>query len=229
MMKFATMAVAGAVILTGKSTFAVVELADEQQIINYPAPSGTANLSYNEFNPALGQLIDITISLDTYDTALSEVFSAAGPGVSYSGASVSSASETVNALGLSTSTTSLEAGPFDGTTTGWITVAGSGPTQHLTASEIVLPANFASFIGTGLQPFNVSIVPGTGTYSGTGPSSLVGFAGAVNSYGTIEIDYDYIATAVAVPEASQSAIYASGIAALVGIGGLIFRTRRLVA
>jgi hypothetical protein len=222
-MQFGVLAIGAALILSEAPASAVVQLASvESQIIDYPLSTGPVNLAYNEFNPSLGQLIGITVSLDSYDAAESEVFSFPGAGVAYSGASVSDGTEIVSALGLSTSTASLAAGPFAGTTTGFPTIAGSGPTQHLTASEIVLSSDFSSFVGAGSEPFTVSVAPGTGTFSGHGQSSAVGFGGVINSYGAVEIDYSYIA----VPEASGFSIVAGGAAAFMALGALVRQARR---
>ena len=84
-------------------------------------------------------------------------------------------------------------------------------------------------MGTGSDPFNLTILPDTGTYSGTGPGGLVGFAGAVNSSGTIEIDYAYIGNVITIPEAPAFAISAGCLAILAATGGLVRRMRRSAA
>jgi hypothetical protein len=203
--------------------------AIETQVISYgsaasPVMGGTVDLSYLQFDPSLGQLDGINIILDSFDVAQPLVFSINGAGVAYSGVSVSGGAETVSALGLSTSTTTLAAGPFAGTTTGFFTIAGTGATQPLTASKTVLSADFSSFIGVGSGAFAVSVVPGMGQYSGSGPASVVGFGGVLSSYGTVEIDYNY----VAVPEASNFSAFAGGVAGFAALGGLVRQIRRSV-
>lgn len=219
------LAVGLALALAGVSASAAIET----QVIDYgsaaaPVAGGTIDLSYNEFNPSLGELTGITILLDSYDAAKSEVFSISGAGTAYRDASVSDGSETVNALGLSTSTRHLSSGPFDGTTTGFLTIAGSGHAQHQRATEHIHAAGFSSFIGIGSEEFAVSIVPGTGRFSGHGPDSL-GFGGIFDSYGTIQIDYTYI-PAIAVPEAPYFSFVAGGGAGFVALGGLVRHFRR---
>lgn len=206
-----------------------VSAAIETQVIDYgsaadPVAGGTIDLSYNKFDPSLGRLTGITIFLDSYDAAKSEVFSISGAGSAYCDASVSDGSETVSALGLSTSTRDLSAGPFDGTTTGFLTDAGSDHAEHRRDAEHIRSAGFSSFIGVGSEAFAVSIVPGRGRFSGYGPDSL-GFGGVFDSYGTIQIDYTYI-PAVAVPEDSDFSFFAGGIAGFVALGGLIRQARR---
>lgn len=203
--------------------------AIETQVIDYgsassPLTGGTVNLSYNEFNPALGRLDGITIILSSYDTAEAEVFSTHGAGIAYDDAMVSNGSETVSALGLTTSAKQLSAGSFSGTTTGFLTVAGSGHTQHDTAVEHISAADASSFIGVGSEEFVLSIVPGTGRFSGEGPSSL-GFGGVFNSYGSIEIQYTY-APVVAAPETSNFSYFTGAFAALAALGGLVRQVSR---
>jgi len=219
------LAVLGILTLAQLSALAAIET--QAQVISYgsaasPVTGGTVDLSYLQFDPSLGQLDGVNIILHSFDFAQPLVFSIDGAGVAYSGASVSGGAETVSALGLSTSTTTLAAGPFAGTTTGFFTIAGTGATQPLTASEMVLPADFSSFIGVGSGAFAVSVVPGTGLYSGSGPASVVGFGGVFSSYGTVEIDYNY----VAVPEALNFSVFAGGVAGLAALGGLVRQIRR---
>jgi len=189
-----------------------------------PISGGTVNLAFDEFNPAAGNLVGITITLDSYDNAESTVFCTAGAGSSYSAASVSGGSESVSALGLSTATTTLSAGPFSGVTTGFFSIAGAGNAQYLTASEIVQPADFSSYIGNGSRNFDLVISPGTGTYSGVGPASVMGFGGIFDSYGTVKIDYSY----VAMPESASFSLLAGVAASFVTLAGLVTSYRRSI-
>jgi len=170
----------------------------ESQIIDYGSASSpvtggnTVNLAFNKFDPSLGTLTDIILTLSSVDTVQSVVFDPSGGGNGYTGASVSGGMETVNALGgLSTSTTSLAAGPFAGVTTGTTTIAGSA-TQTLSASTHVLPADFSAYTG-GSGTFGVSVVTGTATSSGSPVGNELFFGWNANSYGTVEIEYDFVA------------------------------------
>ena len=201
----------------------------ERQVINYGSAAspayGDVNLSWAEFDPSLGELTGVSIRLDSYDVAQGVIFSVLGGGVAFSGAAVSSSGETVSVQGLSaplsTYATSLAAGPYSGTTAGFINLTVNSSAQHLTASEEVLSANLPAFVGAGSQAFQVLVTPGAATYSGSGQSSTIGFWGVVGSYGTVEIDYNYAAYVVSVPETGQFSLLAGGIAgctALIALG-----------
>ncbi|HXC99988.1 MAG TPA: choice-of-anchor E domain-containing protein [Verrucomicrobiae bacterium] len=190
--------VIGTVLATGARS---AQAAMESQVIDYGSASSpvaggdTVNLSFNKFDPSLGTLTDIILTLSSVDTVQSVVFDPNGGGNGYTAASVSGGMETVNALnGLSTSTASLAAGPFAGVTTGANTIAGSS-TQTLSASTHVLPADFSSYTG-GAGTFDVSVVTGTATSSGSYLGNELFFGWNANSYGSVEIDYDF----AAVPE-----------------------------
>lgn len=233
-MELRTLAAGSVLILSALSASA----AFERQVIDYgsagsPVAGGTVNLSWAGFDPSLGQLTGVTITLDSYDSAQAEVISLPGAGVGYFNASVTSGVETVNVqdlpISLSTSTDSLMAGPSSGTTAGLTTTTGSGPTQHLTASETVLSPDLPFFIGGGLQAFSVLVTPGAGTFSGSGQGSAVGFGGVFNSYGSVEIDYSYLANVVTVPEASHFSAVTGGVAGFVSLLGWNRRVRRQTA
>jgi hypothetical protein len=186
----------GAVLAAGERSASAAMM--ESQVIDYGSASSpvtggsTVNLAFNKFDPSLGTLTDIILTLSSVDTVQSVVFDPNGGGNGYTAASVSGGMETVNALGgLSTSTTSLAAGPFAGVTTGANTIAGSS-TQTLSSSAHVLPANFSSYTG-GTGNFDVSVVTGTATSSGSPVGNELFFGWNANSYGSVEIDYDYIA------------------------------------
>ena len=188
-----------------------------------PITGGTVNQSYQEFDPSLGQLIGITLAVDSYNTAVSTIFST-GPGNAYADASVSQGSVTVTVgapdLVLGLTTTSLSAGPFAGITGGFLTKAGSGISQYNTTSGTVPSSDFSSYIGTGMQALTLTVDPGTAYFSGTGGSS-VGFGGQLNAYGTVEVEYMYLA----IPEAGYFSLFAGSIAGLVALRGC-FRALR---
>jgi hypothetical protein len=186
------------------------------------AGGNTVNLAFNKFNPSLGTLTDIIITLDSVDTVQAVVLDAnPNPGGNgYTGVSVSGGMETVNALGgLSTSTSSLSAGPFAGLTTGSQTIAGS-TTQSLSASMNVLPANFSAYT-SGTGTFDVSVVTGTATSSGSYTGKPLFFGWNANSYGSVEIDYDFVA-------APEPGTLFAGLSVLGFCGVTMFRRKRAV-
>jgi hypothetical protein len=207
--------------------------AMESQVINYGSAAspvyGDVKLAGAEFDPALGTLTGVSIKLDSYDVGQGVIFSVLGGGIAYSDASISSAGETVSVQGLSvplsTCATSISVGPYSGTTAGFINLTVTSSAQHLTASEEVLSANLPSFIGAGSQAFQVLVTPGAATYSGSGQSSTIGFWGVVGSYGTVEIDYDYAANVVLVPETGQCSLIAGGLAGCTALMALGRRIR----
>jgi len=231
-MKFRTLAAAGTLALSQMSAWAAMQSSLESQIISYgcasaPVVDGVANLSYNLFDPSLGQLGEVDIILNSSDSVQPLVFSVAGAGVSYSGAAVSGGTETVSAsaFGLSTTTTTLAAGPFSGTTTGPMTLAGTPTVQTLSSSEMIL-SGLAAFEGSGSESFNVSVSPGTGSYSGSGQGSILGFGGVFGSCGSVEIEYFYTAGMAAVPESTHFPLAAGVCAGFLALGGVVSKIRR---
>jgi hypothetical protein len=232
-MQLRILAAAGAWALTQLPAGAVMQSALESQVLDYgcagaPVVNGVATLSYDLFDPTLGQLGEVVLTLKSSDSVQPLVFSVNGAGVAYSGASVSGGTETVTAdivPGLSTTTTTLASGPFSGTTTGPLTFAGTPTTQTLSSSVMIM-SGLSPFVGTGSQNFDVSVSPGSGMYSGSGLGSILGFGGVFGSCGSVEIDYYYIARMVAVPETSHFSLYAGAFAGLVAVGGVASRARR---
>ena len=230
-MKTVPLSVLAGVLFTATAYSASAAL--ERQVINYGSAAspayGDVNLSCAEFDPSLGELTGVSIRLDSYDVAQGVIFSVLGSGVAYADATVSSSGETVSVQGLSaalsTCATSLAAGPYSGTTAGFINLTVNSFAQHLTASEEVLSANLPAFVGGGSQAFQVLVRPGAATYSGSGQNSTIGFWGVVGSYGTVEIDYNYAVNVVSVPETGQFSLLAGGMAGCAALIALVRRAR----
>lgn len=189
--RFGLLAVGAVFTLVHSSASAALE---QSQIVDYGSASdpvaggNTVNLAFDSFNPSLGTLNEILITLTSVDTVQAEVLNLGSAPGAYSNVMVSGGMETVSALdGLSTSTSTLSAGPFSGTATGTLTIAGTG-SQTLSASAQVSPANFSWYTG-GPGTFDVSVITGTATSSGTGGNLAFGWN--ANSYGTVELDYFY--------------------------------------
>lgn len=208
-----------ALLLAGFSARAAIE----SQLIDYgtaanPDTAGAVELSYKDFNPALGTLTGVEVIFNSYDAVEAEVLdlnynqSKGYHGGTYQQASVSGGTETVEALGISDTSGPLRAGPFSGRTKGLETIAGAGPRQHLGVKDHVAAADFSSFIGTQSTPFSLLIIGGaggnsdgkakkgalggpfntevTGRYIGRGGEN-VKFESLFDSYGTVEIEYFY--------------------------------------
>lgn len=211
--------------LSGNAARGAFETQDLSYGSTTPVYGGsTVNLSYNRFDPSLGQLIGVAITFNTWDAAQPVVYSPLGAGYSYAGASVTDGSETVSALGYSLATSSLGAGPFSGKTSELLNLLDSGTVVANT--QTFQATDFSSFIGVGPQILELSVIPGAAMFSGNGMGSTVFFGGTFYSYGDIEIDYSYLPNVIAIPEASPFPFFTAGMAALAGLGGLVYRVRR---
>ncbi len=178
-------------------------------------------LAVPQFNPSLGTLTGVAITLSSTDIAGPEVFNFTGTYQAYAGAQASDL--TVNITGPYSLETSamLSAGPFSSVGS---TVAPypSSPVQAGNTTSIssdltdVPSSDFASYIGSGMVSMYLDASVPSGSFSGSGVPGVF-FGGFADSYGSIEIEYDFSA----VPEPGT---LAAGVAAL-GVG-LFALTRR---
>jgi hypothetical protein len=224
--QMAVLAVGAAVTLTAHSASAAVE----SQVIDYGSASSpvaggnTVDLTFNTFNSSLGTLAGATVTLTSVDTVQSVVFDFNGGAGTYSDAMTAGGMETVNSTldGLSTSTSSLSAGPFAGSipagTPAFGQVVVGSATQTLTASAAVAPGNLSLYTG-GTGDFMVSVVTGTAHSSFSTPTPGLEIGWNANSYGNVEVDYTYLPS-VAVPE--PGTIFA-GLGLLGYVGVVIMR------
>jgi hypothetical protein len=180
--------------------------------------SPNQNLSLSQFNPSLGTLIGVTVELISYDSIQAQVLNMGSSPVNYSADSAYyDGTQGSQRIGVSASGGSLtlatsgsgSAGPFQGTAAPLgVTVAGTTPLPQVT--DILHPANFTSYEGTGQIQYVLSIpvVPGHSTGSDT---SLL-FGSDAYSYGTIEVQYNY----AQVPEtgALWGSLFAIGLCAV---------------
>jgi hypothetical protein len=225
--KLGTVALAVALIFSGRAASA----AFITQTVNYgsaadpmEAGGGSVSLTYNQFDPALGTLQDVIITLDSFDAAQAEVLNISSGPLPYTQSSAFNDNETVSvANGPSTTTSTLEAGHdaenpngFSGMAApagpGFVpTISGTGPTQHQTVSSSVV---IFPFVGSGTGTINLLL----SVNSGNGSSSVSGQAGAIftgwnaDSYGSVKIQYDYLA----VPEpCSYGIVFGAGLCVVV--------------
>jgi hypothetical protein len=193
------MAASGAVFalmaaLAGPAAAAVETFSVDYGSAETPLATGTGeNLSIDKFDPSLGVLTGVNITLYSYDTASAEVYNFAGIRASYAGATAT-VPITVTALGGTASTASATAGLFAGVSTGrGMIVAGSSPVIALRSASQVDAGDFGFYEGVGVVPFTVSVESTAGSYSGSSGAMLF-FGGNGFSRGTVEIDYTYTAT-----------------------------------
>ena len=188
---------------------------------NYGELTGgnSENLTLNEFDPALGTLTGITLTLISHDTIESEVIDLTGQNQAYTGATAT-LPVTVAALDGLTATATGVAGPFSGVATRpqfSTTVAGTSQVTTTTSANVGA-GDFILYEGTG-KTFNVNVLVSDGIYSGSSAGGTVAFFGTGDSRGTVEVAYDYLA----VPEPGTLAA-GLGLLGYCGIG-LVRRSR----
>jgi hypothetical protein len=149
----------------------------------------TQSLSLNTFNPALGTLTGITINLYSEDTLQTEIVNMTSGALPYSMAGTT-VPITVTALNGLTTSASASDGPFQGTAAGMATTLDGGPPPIAANNSATVPSSdFSLYEGSGPQTFNVSVLVGEPFVEGSGASLL--FGGLGNSYGSVEVVYDY--------------------------------------
>lgn len=154
------------------------------------------NLALADFDPSLGILTGVTLTLISRDTVESEVIDLTGQNEAYSDATATLPVSISGPGGLAVTATSV-AGPFSGVATSPkynTEVAGSSRVITTTSAEVA-PGDFILYEGAG-QTFDVSVLVSDGVYSGSSTGNSVAFFGAGASCGTVDVTYDY----VAVPE-----------------------------
>jgi hypothetical protein len=176
-----------------------------------PLMNGTSEeLALNDFDPMLGTLMGVTLTLISNDTIESDVINLTGQPVNFTGASATLPVTVTGPNGLTTKATGV-AGPFSGTANGrqfTTTVAGISQVTE-TSRATVTPEDFVLYQGNGT--FSVDVLVGNGIYSGSSAAAMAAFFGTGNSSGTVEVTYDY-ASAFA-PEPGTL---------MAGLGALVF-------
>lgn len=159
----------------------------------------TDNFLLQGFDPSLGTLTGVTLTLDTSATAevdvlnISDIEPSPGPGtpLPFTDATAS-IPVTATGPGPTSVTDTLTAGPVNGTATLFYPAVNQYPGLPAldSNSTIVAPADFAPYIGVGL------IVPVTasstsGTYGGSTNSAYVLFGGSAVAEATTTVTYTY--------------------------------------
>jgi hypothetical protein len=158
------------------------------------ADGDSENLALSEFDPSLGTLTGVTITLASNDNIESEVINVHVPSASqnYSGATAT-LPVTLTALdGLTTTANGVD-GPFSGSVSGPLgTIATAGAISTIVnTSANVAPGDFVLYEGAA-QTFAVNVLVSDGIYSGFSSGDSVAFFGSGNSYGTVGVSYDYL-------------------------------------
>ena len=162
----------------------------------YPGESSSQSLTLNKFNPSLGTLTGVTLTLFSYDTVNSEIYNFSAGSGTYTDVTTTGPATVTATLGGVTTTATPTAGPFANTAPVGLSVAGTSAVSPVNSSVIVNPSDFLLYEGAGGLNFSVTIANLPLTYSGSYGGSPLYFGGNAFSYGRVQIDYAY----VAVPE-----------------------------
>lgn len=196
-------------VMTGVA--APVHAAVETESVSYPTleVNTSETLTFQPFDPSLGTLTDIFIRIVSNDTVESVVYNPSPSTIgSYTGATATTPLTVTTLAGLSGSTT-LQAGPANGTAAPNSFVVAASQSGMVTSETHVPSSDFSQYTGSSLISFDVGLSQGMGMYSGSysSPSALLFFGGNASSFGELDFQFTY----VAVPECG---VLVAGLAAL---------------
>jgi uncharacterized protein (TIGR03382 family) len=203
---------------------ALATSAGAQVIIQtFTIPAGTSvpfsqNFTFNTFNPALGILGNVTLSLATSITAEIDIFNSNAIPQTFTNATAT-IPVTLTGPGPTTVLATAMAGPISGVATPGINAFPGLPANASTTMN-VLPANWGFYENppSGITgTLNVSAA--SGNYNGT-PIPGVFFGGSATAGATVTLEYDYQA---AIPEPGATSFLAAGV---LGGLGMVLRRRK---
>lgn len=207
-----------------------VAMADSIEYSSYTvAPAAapyTVTFPLDNFNPSLGSLQSITLSLAYTMSGEIDVVNYAFP------------PNTLSFMGATSSIPLTLTGPgsLDVTTTAGLSIGGGTVLPYLFTFPSVYSVSGLSSVGTvysypsnfslfetppGATTDNFTVSVGTGSFSGTGPSGLA-YGGDATVGATIEVAYDYIPKPKPVPESSSLLLMSPAL-----LGGLGLLRKRL--
>jgi xanthosine utilization system XapX-like protein len=183
-------------------------VADQSVPFSYTLP-------VQQFNPSLGTLTGVTISVDATVTADIQIINTTGADQTFTDATASIPVTVTGPAGVMAATTAT------GTIASGIAAPGMnsfpGVTGSSTGTEAV--SDFTPYVGTGTFLGTIAVTASNGTYSGSGPTGLF-FGGSVLAGGKIDVTYTFIA----VPEPASMSLLGIGIVGLLAYRRLIKRS-----
>ncbi len=163
--------------------------------------TNTYTLALPQFNPALGQLNSVVLTLTSSNDVSVEFYNLYSSAVGYSAASSHipvAINTSLAGLGtLTSSTTTLGTGSA---APGLTAVAGPLVTAQ---STLTLNSSLSAYEGTGSQSVTLSVPAEIGTYSATATgahASSLFVGGTADSYGNITVQYNFQPSLAPVPE-----------------------------
>ena len=186
----------------------------------YVVPASETNVytfGLPQFDSSLGSLVDVKLTLTSFDQVNVALYNVAATNESYSAASAS-ASVAVNTslYGLVTLTTNTTAFGAGSVAPGLTTLAGGYVTVQ---KSLTLTSSLAPFLGTGNLAYTIGVPTEIGSYSVTSgaPGGTLFVGGSATTYGNVLVEYDY-ATPSPVPE--------PGVIAMAGVGAAFLLAMR---
>ena len=195
----------------GSASAAVIT---QSSVTTFASPNlnGSATLTFNGFNAALGTLTGVTITMVVTETLKDTTFNNTGSSQGVGNPTPLTATATTTLTGPSglNAVNTITTSPFTGTVgVGGPTVVGSKSVTQ--PPNISNPTPIAAYIG-GVGSISLSLVS-NGTQGGTVPSNV--FSGNSGSATvTTQIDYTYTPVETNVPEPTSLALIGAGLAGL---------------
>jgi len=169
------------------------------------------------FNPSLGTLTGVTLTLDLSTISAPFVYNPDGSSASFTNASVSFTT-TVNAPDGADISILSQSNNYSGTAIPGGNLLSPATTKILSGTDDVSPSNFSLY--TSSSPLDFTVGALTQTSAGTSSDVHLLFGGSSSLSGDFTVEYDYTPSTEAVPEPSTYALL------LAGMTGLVFFARR---
>jgi len=176
-------------------------------------PFSVDNLTLQQFNPSLGTLTGVTLSVDATVVGYIQVYNSGSQTYSFTNATAS-VPVTATGPGGATASTVATATLASGTAAPGFNASYPGQTGSSTGTSPPVPlSDFGLYTGTGTFTGTFGSNAMGGTFGGTGGMGSAGklfFGGTATVGGTIDVTYTY--TVAAVPEPNSMALLGIGMA-----------------